>query len=214
MLQAMTDTPADSIYLVAAHPDWRNSRITRRLLDAARSMPSVDVNDLYTSYPDYALDVQAEQTRLQRASLVALMFPLYWYSAPALLKLWLDEVLTYGWAYGQSQCALAGKTLWLVTSGGGPEASYQPSGYNRHRLDEFLIPWQQMAHLCAMNYAPPLTLLGARSASEATLDTHVNAFTQALNTWPQWATHQTANTDASAPEGVWVPATDRQAASA
>ena len=36
-----------------------------------------------------------------------------------LLKLWVDEVFAFRWAYGPGGRALVGKDLWLVTSTGG-----------------------------------------------------------------------------------------------
>jgi glutathione-regulated potassium-efflux system ancillary protein KefF len=43
-----------------------------------------------------------------------------WYSVPPLLKLWMDKVLSHGWAYGHNGIALRGKSLmWAVTTGGG-----------------------------------------------------------------------------------------------
>ena len=83
-------------------------------------------SDLYSSYPDYDIDVPAEQALATQASLIVLMHPIQWYSMPALLKLWLDEVLTYGWAYGPGGTALKGKDLWLVATTGGPEAPTTP----------------------------------------------------------------------------------------
>ena len=38
---------------------------------------------------------------------------------PPLMKLWVDDVLTFGWAYGPGGTALNGKDLWLVASTGG-----------------------------------------------------------------------------------------------
>jgi glutathione-regulated potassium-efflux system ancillary protein KefF len=111
---------AQRVYVLAAHPDWRDSRVNSRLLAAAQAVPGMDVNDLYGSYPDYAIDVPAEQARLAAAQLVVLVHPVQWYSMPALLKLWLDEVLTWGWAYGAGGTALRGKDLWLVATTGGP----------------------------------------------------------------------------------------------
>ena len=66
------------------------------------------------------LDVLLEQARAGAAQLVVLLHPIQWDSMPALMKLWLDEVLTYGWAYG-SGTALRGKDLWLVATTGGSE---------------------------------------------------------------------------------------------
>src|SRR6218665_1140885 len=91
------------IYLIAAHPAWRESRVNRRLRDGAQALAGelpLDIQDLYGSYPDYHIDVAAEQARVDRARLLVLLHPVQWYSMPALLKLWFDEVLTYGWAYG------------------------------------------------------------------------------------------------------------------
>ena len=89
------------IYVIAAHPAWRESRVNRPLMQAAQGLPRVQVQDLYSSYPDYTIDVAAEQTALAQAKLVVLLHPIQWYSMPALQKLWVDEVLTYGWAYGE-----------------------------------------------------------------------------------------------------------------
>ena len=98
---------AQDIYLLAAHPNWRESRVNRQLLASARSISRVDVCDLYGRYPDYCIDVARERTRVEAAQLIVLMHPIHWYSMPALQKLWLDEVLSHGWAYGRGGVALA-----------------------------------------------------------------------------------------------------------
>ena len=174
-----------STYLVAAHPNWGNSRINRQMLAAARAVPSVQICDLFGRYPDYCIDVPAEQERLNAAQLVVLMHPVQWYSMPALLKLWLDEVLTHGWAYGGGH-ALRGKDLWLVTTTGGPETSYHPQGYNRYLFEAFLPPYEQTAALCGMRFLPPLVLHGAHSVDSAEVAQHVAVFQNRLQTYPQW----------------------------
>src|SRR6187402_218666 len=153
------------VYVLAAHPNLRESRVNRRLQEAARSLPGVDVNDLYTTSTDYEFDVAREQARCEAAQLIVLLHPIQWYSMPALMKLWLDEVLTFGWAYG-SGTALRGKDLWLVASTGGSEASYRPQDYNRYFFDAFLPPYEQTAALCGLRFLPPMMLFGAHRASE------------------------------------------------
>src|SRR5512143_2599405 len=123
---------APRIYLLAAHPDWSESRVNRRMVEAARALTHVAVRDLYASYPDYDIDVAAEQDAAQAADLIVLLHPIQWYAMPSLMKLWCEEVLGYGWAYGPGGTALRGKDLWLAASTGGPEASYHPQGYNRY----------------------------------------------------------------------------------
>lgn len=174
------------IYLLAAHPHWRESRVNRRLLEAARATAGVDVNDLYASYADYDIDVAAEQARAGAARLLVLLHPVQWYSMPALQKLWLDEVLGYGWAYGPGGTRLRGKDLWLVASTGGPEQSYHPASYNRYFFDAFLPPYEQTATLCGMRFLPPLLLHGAHRASEQEVQAHVDVFRERLAHYPDW----------------------------
>lgn len=180
------DRGSEGIYLIAAHPNWRESRVNRRLLDSARTVAGVDTNDLYTSYPDYCIDADAERARLTAATLIVLMHPIHWYSMPALQKLWLDHVLSYGWAYGERGGALRGKDLWLVATTGGPERSYHPQGYNRYFFDAFLPPYEQTAALCGMRFLPPLLLYGAHSASEHEVADHIETFRQRLQSYPRW----------------------------
>lgn len=172
--------------ILAAHPNWRESRVNRRLVAAAREVAPAQVRDLYASYPDYDIDVPAEQALASRAPLIVLLHPIQWYSMPALLKLWLDEVLTYGWAYGPGGTALRGKDLWLVATTGGPEASYHPQGYNRYFFDAFLPPYEQSAALCGMRFLPPLMLHGAHRASEEAVARHVQIFQDRLRAYPLW----------------------------
>jgi glutathione-regulated potassium-efflux system ancillary protein KefF len=177
---------SSGVLVLAAHPNWRDSRVNRRMIAAAQAMSGVHVRDLYSRYPDYDIDVAAEQSQAAAATLIVLLHPIQWYSMPALLKLWLDDVLTYGWAYGSGGTALQGKDLWLVATTGGPESAYHPQGYNRFFFDAFLPPYEQTAHLCGMRFLPPLVLHGARSASEEALAKHVGVFTDRLATYPHW----------------------------
>ena len=176
------------ILVLAAHPQLEHSRATRRAMTAAAKLDParVLVRDLYALYPDYLIDVAAEQALLVQARLVVWLQPVHWYSMPPLLKLWLDEVLSFGWAYGPGGRALAGKDLWLVASTGGPEDSYHPSGYNRYFFDAFLPPYEQTAALCGMRWLPPLVLHGAHRAGEADLQQHGDTLVQRLQTWPYW----------------------------
>jgi glutathione-regulated potassium-efflux system ancillary protein KefF len=193
------------IYLIAAHPNWRDSRVNRRLFETAGTVAGIAINDLYSSYPDYCIDVATEQARLAAAQLIVLLHPIHWYSMPALQKLWLDDVLSYGWAYGDRGHALRGKDLWLVASTGGPESSYHPQGYNRYFFDAFLPPYEQTAALCGMRFLPPMILHGANSASESEVLQHVETFTQRLQSYPHWPELE----DAENCPACDVPAADR-----
>ena len=176
------------ILVIAAHPQLEHSRATRTLMQAAAGLDAarVQLRDLYALYPDYLVDVAAEQALLAQTRAVVWLHPVQWYSMPPLLKLWLDEVFSFGWAYGPGGRALQGKDLWLVASTGGPETSYRPDGYNRYFFDAFLHPYEQTAALVGMRWLPPLVLHGAHNASAQQLQQHAELFLQRLRTWPHW----------------------------
>ena len=180
------------ILVLVAHPELEQSRANRRMLLAARSLQAVappgriEVRDLYALYPDYLIDVAAEQAALAAAKLVVWQQPVHWYGMPPLLKLWLDDVLAFGWAYGPGGTAVRGKDLWLVATTGGPEDSYRPDSYNRYFFDAFLPPYEQTAALCGMRFLPPLTLHGAHKASEAELAAHAELYAAKLAGYPDW----------------------------
>jgi glutathione-regulated potassium-efflux system ancillary protein KefF len=192
-------------YVLAAHPNWRESRVNRRLVELAATVSGVKVQDLYGRYPDYDIDVSAEQANVQAAQLLVLLHPIQWYSMPALMKLWLDEVLRYGWAYGRGGTALQGKDVWLVATTGGPESSYHPQGYNRYFFDAFLPPYEQTAALCGMRFLPPLLLHGAHRAGAAELEAHYEMFRARLASYPDWPELE----ELGACPIVDVPTTDR-----
>jgi hypothetical protein len=100
-----------SVLVIFAHPAFQRSKVNRALIAAARNTEGVTVHDLYESYPDFLIDVSAEQQLLENHSTVVLQHPFYGYSSPALVKEWLDLVLEYGWAYGDTGRALQGKVM-------------------------------------------------------------------------------------------------------
>ena len=172
---------ADVLVLVA-HPDIARSRVNRALAAQARLLPSeaVEVRDIYALYPDYVIDIEAEQAALAGARTVVWLHPVQWYSMPALMKLWVDEVLAFRWAYGPGGRALAGKCLWLVVSTGGSETSYQEVGSNRHPFASFLPAYSQTAELVGMRFLDPQVFYGAHKAAAHEVHGHAHAFAQRL----------------------------------
>ena len=181
--------PAGDVLVLIAHPQMEQSRVNRRLTRALAALPGasgVQLRDLYTLYPDYLIDIEAEQAALGAARLVVWQHPVHWYSMPPLMKLWVDEVLAFGWAYGPGGTALRGKDLWLVLSTGGPEDSYHPASYNRYRFEAFLPPYEQTAVLCGMRFLPPFLLHGAHRAEDAEVAAHEADYIDRLRTYPHW----------------------------
>jgi NAD(P)H dehydrogenase (quinone) len=79
-------------------------------------------------------DVLAEQARLDRADALVLVYPVYWWSMPALLKGWIDRVFSNGWAYDEGPDGATAKKLQrlsvhLIAIGGADMRTYARHGY-------------------------------------------------------------------------------------
>ena len=136
------------------HPHLDASRINARLAQAARGAGTperpVQVRDLYALYPDFRIDVAAEHSAMEGSDRIVLQFPMYWYSSPALVKQWEDDVLTYGWAYG-------------------PAAGYTHTGSVHYELHELLRPFQATSDLIGTRFAVPFLTPGAMSLTDEEL---------------------------------------------
>ncbi|TRZ93737.1 MAG: glutathione-regulated potassium-efflux system oxidoreductase KefF [Rhodocyclaceae bacterium] len=171
------------IYIVFAHPYPSQSRAGRVLLDAVRNLPDVEVCSLYDRYPDFDIDIAAEQAALSRAELVVWMHPIFWYSVPGLLKHWFDKVLSHGWAYGDGSAALRGKDcLWVTTTGGTLE-SYSAAGIHQRPFVDFMRPVEETALFCGMNWQVPCILHGAHQMEEPELAARARQLRDRLETW-------------------------------
>ena len=147
------------------HPHLDKSTVHRSWAQRLAQEADITLRDLYARYPDGKIDVTAEQAALLAHDRLVFAHPFYWYSTPPLMKQWLDDVLTYGWAYGAGGDALAGKEWLSAISTGGPAHSYQAGGYNNYSMSEFLKPLQQTAHLLQTTFLPPFVFHGAVQAT-------------------------------------------------
>lgn len=148
------------ILILFAHPILEKSRVHKILLNYIPKGEGITLNDLYENYPEFDIDIQREQELLLQHDIIVWQHPLYWYSAPALLKQWQDLVLVHGWAYGKNGFALKGKKILNVFSSGGGMQAYQREGYQHCTVNEVLKPYERTAELCRMTYLPPFWISG------------------------------------------------------
>jgi NAD(P)H dehydrogenase (quinone) len=77
--------------------------------------------------------IRAEQARVDRAEALAFIFPVWWWSFPAVLKGWIDRVFSEGWAYtfqpGLSRGLLKDRPTQLIGVAGSRESTYRKYGY-------------------------------------------------------------------------------------
>lgn len=167
---------APSTLVVVAHPDLAHSRINTAWLDEVRRVEGITVVDLYGRYPDWKIDVQAQQDLLIRHQRVILQFPFHWYNCPPLLKHWLDAVLTHGWAYGTGDGALRGKELGIAVSTWSKAGDYQPDARYRRTMQELTSPFEVTARRLGMRYLPGFFLNGGGDVDDASLVENARAY--------------------------------------
>lgn len=168
------------VLLIFAHPALEKSRIHAQLLRQLPRHPGFTFHDLYQHYPHFEIDVEREQHLLMMHDIIILQHPFYWYSAPALVKQWLDLVLEHNWAYGARGRKLEGKHLLSIISTGGTAQAYSPGGRNRFTIRTLLTPFEQTAHLCRMEYWPPFVVHGTHKLEQADIVLQAHAYGQLL----------------------------------
>ncbi|WP_338446485.1 NAD(P)H-dependent oxidoreductase [Pelagerythrobacter marensis] len=139
--------------IVVSHPDTRSmtSSVARALADSVeKAGHTVEFADLAEEEFDPRFrqadveahllksppprDVRAEQERLERADALVLIYPVYWWSMPGLMKGWIDRVFSNGWAYDDSDPSRIVKKLGhlpihLIALPGASERTYLRHGY-------------------------------------------------------------------------------------
>ncbi|BDH44316.1 glutathione-regulated potassium-efflux system ancillary protein KefG [Salmonella enterica subsp. enterica serovar Choleraesuis] len=168
------------VLLLYAHPESQDSVANRVLLQPARQLANVTVHDLYAHYPDFFIDIPHEQALLREHEVIVFQHPLYTYSCPALMKEWLDRVLTRGFASGANGNQLAGKYWRSVLTTGEPEGAYRHDGLNRYPLGEILRPFELTAAMCHMHWLRPIVIYWARRLPPAELRNHADAYAEWL----------------------------------
>ena len=151
---------ARKILVLFAHPAIHRSIINRKLIRVYKEFSNVTFHDLYDNYPEFMIDTDYEQQLLMENELIVFHHPIYWYSAPPILKQWLDLVLKSGFAYGEGGNALNGKKLLSVVSTGQAKMAFSHQGVHRFKVRQFLLPFEQTAEFCGMDYLPPFVTHG------------------------------------------------------
>jgi glutathione-regulated potassium-efflux system ancillary protein KefG len=168
------------ILILFAHPGFDKSKTNRTLLSGVEQIKGVALHDLYEEYPDFNIDIELEKQLLTDHDIIVWHFPFHMYSAPAMLRQWIDLVLEYGWAHGGRENALTGKSVFIALTAGGTRKSYAPGQYNQHTVPEFLIPFKQTAALCKMTYLPPFVIHGTHLLTDRQLVRQAELYHQLL----------------------------------
>ncbi len=142
-----------NILIVYAHPN--PASFNKAILDVVQAEfkqrgDEVKIKDLYVEKFDPVLgenqlalqnegrvpkDVAQEQANINWADAIVIIYPLWWFDRPAILKGWFDRVFTNGFAFdfesGEIKGLLKGKRALVIVTTGGTEEDF---GMNADQL--------------------------------------------------------------------------------
>lgn len=85
------------VIIINGHGAPMMSMDNKRILeDVKAQLQDVEIVTLAELYPDFKIDVEKEQTRLLAADLIVFEYPIWWYSAPSILKKYVEDVFAMG----------------------------------------------------------------------------------------------------------------------
>lgn len=110
-------------------------------------------------------DVSREIARLERADLVIFQFPIWWHSAPAILKGWMDRVFISGGLYSSTMRYdtgyFRGRRALCSATTGAPEAAFEPGG-RAGEIDKILWSTQYSLYYMGFDILPPFVSYGVQ----------------------------------------------------
>lgn len=130
-------------------------------------------------------DILEEQEKLKACDLLLLQFPMWWFSMPAILKGWVDRVMTMGFAYGSEtwydQGGMRGKRAMLALTAPGPESSYLEGGIHGS-MEDLLFPIQHgILHFCGFEVLKPFVAWSPNHLDEPARKAVLERYAQAIS---------------------------------
>lgn len=92
-------------------------------------LPPEDEPDWDDATKVFSAEVQQEMARIRAHQAIVMVFPVWWWSVPAILKGWIDRVWNRGFAYDGAENLSGHKALMVGLAAGGPKTYEGPRGY-------------------------------------------------------------------------------------
>ncbi|TPR18823.1 flavodoxin family protein [Apilactobacillus timberlakei] len=144
--------------VIVSHPEYDNSMTESFLNQCQNDIDEVDWLVLDHLTDNYEFDVDKEQKRLIKYDRILLQFPMYWYSSPALLKKYEDDIFTRSFTYANEDGKLKDKELGIITTLGEPLKNYTVGGSEGFSINEILKPYQALAFKAGMKFIKPFAV--------------------------------------------------------
>ena len=159
----------------------------------------------------HAPDIRREQARVAAADNLILQFPLWWGGPPALMKGWIDRVLSYGFAYVDGRRFDTGlftgrRAMISVTTGGTPERFSEAGVYGP--IEPLLMPVRRLAlEYMGFDVAPSHVAYGVPRSSEQDRQAYIERFSDAalaMAAEPVAPTNAWQTALSEVPDGAWA----------
>ena len=86
------------VLIVSGHSNIQHDSVVNSLIlkQVKQALPQVEIDLLCELYPDFKIDVAAEQAKVLEADIIVFQFPLYWFGKPTIREGWGEVVLLDG----------------------------------------------------------------------------------------------------------------------
>ncbi|MGO2084186.1 NAD(P)H-dependent oxidoreductase [Vagococcus sp.] len=145
--------------ILVTHPNYDESNTQSFFKEACSELETVTI---YRLAEYKATEVLVLQQLIRETDRLIFQFPLYWYSCPGELKIWIDHL----WTPTLYQQNLVGKELGIVVSTGVSEEAFQAGGQEKFTLSELLRPFEALANKSKMLFMPIFSLANFNYLSE------------------------------------------------
>ena len=144
-----------NVLVISGHTNLQGDSFANKLIlqEVVKALPNAAYDYLDREYPDFKIDVMAEQKKIEDADVIVLQFPIFWYSMPSLLAKWMEDTFQHGWSHGSTGNALRGKQLLISFTTGAPADMYTEGGLQMFPVETMMTRFEQTANLCGMKYA-------------------------------------------------------------
>jgi len=114
------------------------------------------------SNDSFVKSIAEEQSKLKSCDVLVLQFPLWWWSFPAVLKGWVDRVLTSGFAYGKGATLTPRRVMYSITTSGA--SSKEELQYYQNKIDGL---YQDIFGFMGWDVLPAFIAHGVQQKSKA-----------------------------------------------
>ena len=139
--------------VVISHPTIQTSSSQQFFLATLKGEDFVTIRHLDEVWceakPHFTRVIEEKALVESGAKRLILQFPMYWHQAPAVMKEWIDTVMSKSALFAKQI-----KELGIVVTLGVKEEAFRAGGKEQFTISELLRPFQALANAMSWNYLP------------------------------------------------------------